>query len=69
LNRADENTDYVLSHLGKAEEDEGRFQQAELYYTWSLRIRERFGDKAKIEEARNTLDSIKMKTRSNAKEY
>jgi len=33
-------------------------QQAELYYTWSLRIRERLGDVAKAEDAKKRLSVL-----------
>ncbi len=58
LNHADENADYVIVFLGKMAEAQGNPQQAELYYTWSLRIRERLGDPRKIREARIKLEQL-----------
>ncbi|MGE0266322.1 MAG: response regulator [Candidatus Obscuribacterales bacterium] len=58
LDEADESADYVLSSLGKMSQAAGNMQQAELYYAWSLRIRERMGDSEKIEEARQRIANL-----------
>lgn len=58
LSHADHETDNLIDFLGKMSESAGNRQQAELYYSWSLRIRERLGDKAKIQEAKDRLSAI-----------
>ena len=58
LNDADAETDSVINFLGRAAESTGNRQQAELYYSWSLRIRERLQDKEKILEAEEQLDRL-----------
>ena len=58
LNQADDETDFVIDFLAKAAEAAGQKQQAELYYTWSLRIRERMGDEEKIKEVADKLESL-----------
>lgn len=55
LAHADRETDQLINFLGKMSESSGNNQQAELYYSWSLRIRERLGDEDKIAETRDRL--------------
>ncbi len=58
LSNADTETDNLIDFLGKMSESAGNRQQAELYYSWSLRIRERLGDQNKVKEARARLASL-----------
>ena len=55
LNHADNDTDFVITCLAQSAELNGQLQQAELYYTWSLRIRERIGDQEKIDQVNEKL--------------
>lgn len=63
LSNADSETDSLIDFLGKMSEAAGNYQQAELYYSWSLRIRERLGEANKIAEAKNKLASLIRKDR------
>ena len=58
LTNADENADHVIAILGQTAEKKGNFQQAELYYTWSLRICEKLGQKSRIEAAKVRLKTL-----------
>lgn len=58
LSNADQETDHLINFLGKMSEASGNFQQAELYYSWSLRIRERLGQEKKVGEAREKLSAL-----------
>lgn len=58
LSNADQETDNLINFLGKMSEASGNFQQAELYYSWSLRIRERLGHDEKVDEAREKLSAL-----------
>ncbi|MDZ4834843.1 MAG: response regulator [Candidatus Melainabacteria bacterium] len=58
LSNADQETDHLINFLGQMSEASGNFQQAELYYSWSLRIRERLGQVVKVDEARDKLSSL-----------
>ena len=60
LKRADRKTDCVINTLARMSEAVGNLQQAELYYTWSLRIRERNGDNLEIEDVRNKLLDVTL---------
>lgn len=58
LESADAETDHVINMLARMSQSSGNKQQAELYYTWSLRIRERLGDATKAEEAKKKLNVL-----------
>lgn len=58
LSCADQETDGLINFLGKMSEAAGNYQQAELYYSWSLRIRERLGESGKVEEAQEKLSTL-----------
>ncbi len=58
LSNADTETDHLINFLGKMSEAAGNYQQAELYYSWSLRIRERLGEVEKADEAKDKLSSL-----------
>lgn len=58
LSNADTETDHLINFLGKMSEAAGNYQQAELYYSWSLRIRERLGETQKATEAKDKLSTI-----------
>jgi DNA-binding NarL/FixJ family response regulator len=60
LKRADQKTDCIINTLARMSESTGNLQQAELYYTWSLRIRERSGDPVQIDDVRNKLLSVTL---------
>lgn len=58
LSNADTETDHLINFLGKMSEAAGNYQQAELYYSWSLRIRERLGEIEKVSEAKDKLSTV-----------
>lgn len=58
LSNADKQTDHLMNFLGKMSESQGNYQQAELYYSWSLRIRERLGEKAEVEDIKERLTGL-----------
>ena len=58
LSNADSETDHLINFLGKMSEAAGNYQQAELYYSWSLRIRERLGEAEKVDEAKDKLSEL-----------
>jgi len=58
LSNADTETDSLINFLGKMSEAAGNYQQAELYYSWSLRIRERLGERDKVDEARDKISAL-----------
>jgi DNA-binding NarL/FixJ family response regulator len=65
LSNADSQTDHLINFLGKMSEAAGNYQQAELYYSWSLRIRERLGEEAKVEEAKYKLSTLVAENQDN----
>lgn len=64
LMNADQKTNSVLRVLGKMCESTGNLHQAELYYSWALRISERMEDHYRVDEIHNKLNQIKSLKRS-----
>lgn len=58
LEEGDPKLDSYVTFLAKLYESAGNHQQAELYYSWSLRIREQGGDPALISEAQERLQNV-----------
>lgn len=58
LDESDPKLDNYVTFLAKLYESAGNHQQAELYYSWSLRIREQSGDQGLITEAQERLQNV-----------
>lgn len=58
LDESDPKLDSYVTFLAKLYESAGNNQQAELYYSWSLRIREQTGDQVLISEAQERLQNV-----------
>lgn len=58
LEEGDPKLDSYVTFLAKLYESAGNNQQAELYYSWSLRIREQSGDQKLITEAHERLENV-----------
>ncbi|MBX9878760.1 MAG: response regulator [Candidatus Obscuribacterales bacterium] len=58
LDETDPKLDNYVTFLAKLYESAGNNQQAELYYSWSLRIREQSGDQGLITEAQERLENV-----------
>ncbi|HMO23730.1 MAG TPA: tetratricopeptide repeat protein, partial [Candidatus Melainabacteria bacterium] len=64
LKNADQKTNSVLRVLGKMCESTGNLHQAELYYSWALRISERIEDHYRVDEIHTKLEQLKSLKRS-----
>jgi tetratricopeptide (TPR) repeat protein len=58
LDDSDPKLDSYVTFLAKLYESAGNHQQAELYYSWSLRIAEQSGDQELISEAQQRLENV-----------
>lgn len=58
VDESDPKLDSYVTFLAKLYESAGNNQQAELYYSWSLRIREQSGDPDLIADAQKKLESV-----------